>query len=898
MHQTKRALREKDDSLSSLEGRVALNKASQDISNIDSSKLEEIRNIYSKLGMSYDLATKFSTLISDTLQRELRTAKHAQDELSQQLLSIASDIRLKCEKLDILLPKSITNMDEDLMLAEKLDLMMSDQKIINEKYDQAITKRIKIIDGTKSVLKSLGWSIDEPKVAPCLQHLLSISDDAPLGSDTVPTNVGKAKRQALLQHVEHMVHSAMHEIHNNDDLNDTTEKQIVLSSSFLNECDEALRELKRKKSNQFLQNIHLLSECSTFATDMNLTKTEVKDLSSLYISRYHHEKAKLLLSSQSNLQAISHSIAAATQSPSPTAAAKSDEMYSDLLCLVHKALTSVATIRSKFSEALRRAVDHAQAELLTSVSLSEVDKPDEHMDNNTINEALQGFNDALHRLPRLSKELILTCIEELRALTSAAESMTTSEIEALTVVWEALDQDISPHQRQGFWVNLEDGMKSLEVEVNSPFDLVMTGLNTSGDNDKSIVSSMVEEWIYGAIRDATKSYRLLSLRLFKLSKVHNDVECNRSLQDTKSQILSLDSEICITSVQLNEFEDKAGSKQRLLSKKKTSINLLREEKFRKQMQTKVAAQLANLLELLQKWEDLAKRKFDINRLSTEVKALLVDEKAHQHQTRVTDSRSSWAQETTAFMHLRTTTAIKGNRQDQRLSSNIKRVSSPLDISSSEAVPENESLSESDSSSRSTHKLLGKKDSSHYNYQITPPISKLKTGIKSPGRAARGNASTVSIKSRKLDRIEARTRSAQSSRSSTPHTARSISPAPASLLSQMNIRGSKKEVMPRSLSKPKHGSPPSSSKLSKAPLRTKYLRSNGAKPAAHEPKPRPSTNKPANASNDREIQTNHQDTLTTDNVPTKLSSKRNTLMPFESILNDTPIKGVNKENNSN
>ena len=63
----------------------------------------------------------------------------------------------------------------------------------------------------------------------------------------------------------------------------------------------------------------------------------------------------------------------------------------------------------------------------------------------------------------------------------------------------------------------------------------------------------------------------------------------------------LDSEIRIMNAKLIDFEELQCNKQRLLSKKNGGAGLLKEERFRKQMQSKFVSnlkQLANLLKLL------------------------------------------------------------------------------------------------------------------------------------------------------------------------------------------------------------------------------------------------------------------------------------------------------------
>ena len=89
-----------------------------------------------------------------------------------------------------------------------------------------------------------------------------------------------------------------------------------------------------------------------------------------------------------------------------------------------------------------------------------------------------------------------------------------------------------------------------------------------------------EEWLLVSVKEAQKVHRKLSISLLKLNKIHDEVERLSAKQGTKSKIMSLDSELCILSAELAEFEERANSKQRL-TKKTNSSSLLKEERFRK-----------------------------------------------------------------------------------------------------------------------------------------------------------------------------------------------------------------------------------------------------------------------------------------------------------------------------
>jgi predicted RNA-binding protein with RPS1 domain len=151
----------------------------------------------------------------------------------------------------------------------------------------------------------------------------------------------------------------------------------------------------------------------------------------------------------------------------------------------------------------------------------------------------------------------------------------------------------------------------------------------------------VEEWLYGAVKEAQTIYRSLNAGVIKLNKIHEEVERLSEKQSVKSKIISIDSELRVLSIKLGEFEEKANSRQRL-TQKSNSASLLKEEKFRKQMQNEFSSKLKTLWGLLSRWESIEGSKFDEKLLSNEVSLLLENDKIED-----------WVQRRTAFMHLKT-----------------------------------------------------------------------------------------------------------------------------------------------------------------------------------------------------------------------------------------------------
>ncbi|KAL3924022.1 MAG: hypothetical protein SGILL_001299 [Bacillariaceae sp.] len=394
-----------------------------------------------------------------------------------------------------------------------------------------------------------------------------------------------------------------------------------LESAFLSSCEEHVRKLRVQKSVVLSRNRELQQDIADFIEGMHLSPKDSVDLIDGFLKKkgasqpswWNTKFAERTLHDVSAKKFISDSTGTVSKH----------------LEFMRESFASASSCRRSVSDSLKSVIERAQKALLDTVG-REFDA----------SEAYAGFHDALFRLPALSKDLILSCITEMEALIDGIDAMTQSEIEALTVVWEALK--VPPGDRRGFWGDMEkfDGMK--RHSSSSLFSQDVTKMVKSG-----------EDWMQSASQRAAEVYENLDKKLEKLEAIHKEVEKLRSKQDTKSKILSLDSEIRIMNAKLLDFEDHC-NKQRLLSKKTSGGALLKEERFRKQMQSKFSSNLKQLATLLQSWETQENPAFDASLLSEDVRMLLKDP----------NQMDSWVEERTQFMGLRTVKSQTPNKRSR------------------------------------------------------------------------------------------------------------------------------------------------------------------------------------------------------------------------------------------
>jgi hypothetical protein len=391
-----------------------------------------------------------------------------------------------------------------------------------------------------------------------------------------------------------------------------------LEPTFLSSCENGVRKLRVQKSVALVRNRELQQELSDLIDKMHLSPKEALEL--VHNLKQGDQKS-MRWWNENFVEEVLRSISMKRFVSDPS------ESVSNHLELLRELFTRAASSRRSVSSALKNVIENAQKTLLDIVG-REFDA----------SEAYAGFHDALFRLPALSKDLILSCISEMEALIDGIDSMTQSEIEALTVIWEALN--IPASDRRNFWGQME---KTDPKKLSSQKSLI------PHDAMKLVMAS--EEWIGKSAKRASEVFSHLDQKLEKLGRIHREVERLRSKQDLKSKILSLDSEIRIMNSKLLDFEEHC-NKQRLLTKKTGAGALLKEERFRKQMQSRFITNLRQLASLLQSWETQERAPFDSTLLSEDVRMMLKN----------SDHMDSWVEERTKFMGLRTVKSQTPNKR--------------------------------------------------------------------------------------------------------------------------------------------------------------------------------------------------------------------------------------------
>jgi hypothetical protein len=380
-----------------------------------------------------------------------------------------------------------------------------------------------------------------------------------------------------------------------------------LSETFLDACEKNLKSLKLKKSQFLVANNELCEGTRKLVEEMHVS---TKDM--LYMVSQSSRALKNGLPSWWDTSVGSLVCATLSQKGAPI---KVSETFTKHLRYISDHLHLAAEGRKIVSSKMKQVVENAHRALVATLD-----------DEFTTEDSYASFFQLLFDLPSLSKDYIQACNEEINVLVTASEQVAQSETEALHVVWEALT--VSSPEQEAFWSEMDERTSHMKRQTTIFFEMG---------------STYVEDWLSVASIEASHTSKLLDWKLYKVQRIHEEVEGNREKQDMKSKILSLDSEIRMISAKLADFEDQAGRKQRLTTKKVNSLNLLKEERFRKHVQSKFASKLEILGKLLQEWQ---KREggstFDANDLSDDVRALLLN----------LDGCDAWVEQRTAFMHLR------------------------------------------------------------------------------------------------------------------------------------------------------------------------------------------------------------------------------------------------------
>ncbi|KAG7364215.1 kinesin motor domain containing protein [Nitzschia inconspicua] len=559
--------------------------------------VEKLQAVWSALGVDAALRESVNRSIErsleDTCLRELNKAQAMKS-------SCETEIKCLCHKLSTMKrAMGIMTLDKNestsnVSLLSECKSLRDEVTGLETRYRFSVVRRGKILKELKQLMPTLGLTAEE--VDSDLQMLLR--DDKSSGEMDIEFAVPGSPME--------------------------TESFVALppnslETNFLSSCESGVRKLRAQKSIALVRNRELQQQISDLIDEMHLAS---KDAIELILSLNRKNKPNLeQWWDQTLAEEILRCLVIKKFSSDPS------EIISRHLEFLRDTFVHVASSRRSVSTSLKTIIEKAQKTLLDIVG-REFDA----------SEAYAGFHDALFRLPALSKDLILSCISEMEALTEGVDSMTQSEIEALTVIWEALK--IPASDRRNFWGQMEKADSKKLFSQKSLFP---------DETMKEVMAG--EDWIGKSVNRALEVYGNLEQKLRKLESIHKEVERLRSKQDAKSKILSLDSEIRIMNAKLLDFEEHC-NKQRLLTKKTSGGALLKEERFRKQMQSKFVSNLRQLANLLQAWEAQESKTFDSSLLSEDVRTMLQNP----------DHMESWVAERTKFMGLRTVKSQTPNKR--------------------------------------------------------------------------------------------------------------------------------------------------------------------------------------------------------------------------------------------
>jgi FtsZ-binding cell division protein ZapB len=565
--------------------------------------LTKLQGIWKDLGVSEiyreDAQRKIDTCLEDTCNRILEEASKLKANTIAEINRLENELTSISSVLGKDPPPVIDVKANGVTLLPLCESLREEASKIRPEYLSAVERRMNLVNDARTLVDAIG----REKAQPSSKLTELIEGQEKQGSSI---KSGREQRAEVLRNVQGMVDS-LDRLMGSDSTEDHEMESITEPSSpltddynygpprslhvdVLDSCEKEVSRLRLLKSEILVQNSEVREEIAALVKDMHLSADEIVALTEQVVD-FQNENTSAWWATDVALQ-VARSLLDNESCVLTTPA------FSKHLDSIRLAMETVAAHRRSLSQALKGAVDRAQKTLLMTVD-GETD----------VSEAYASFHDALFQLPSLSKEHVDACIAELNALVAGVDAMRQSEVEALTVVWEALD--VRPNQRSSFWSKLEEDTTQMQLTDENLFDSV-----------RSVESRYKESWVVKATNEAHKVYADLSMRLFKLESIHRSVETLRTRQDAKSRIISLDSEIRILSAKLGDFEDKRCSKSRLLTKKTGSGALLKEERFRKQMQTKFTSKLEQLARLLRIWIETEGESFDANLLSDEVRNLL------------------------------------------------------------------------------------------------------------------------------------------------------------------------------------------------------------------------------------------------------------------------------------
>jgi hypothetical protein len=578
--------------------------------------LKELQEIWKKLGVDYETRGKIrdeiKSCVSDTCARHLDDACKLKSATEDEVVML----RAKKASIQSALGTPEQKPVDGLGLLEEANILRQQVENLETSFSSANARRERILSDMISLSSALGISKQELPVN--LQTVMGQIEKVHPSSNSI----GRLRRASMMEGVLAMVDSlsqnlggeseaAMPVAHTQEGIDLPAGS---LEEAFLSRCESDVAELRVRKSELLVKNRESMQAIRDILKDLHSHVPDLVDLVEKVL-KLHGEEIPIWWNKEKASSLLKKVSAASPQTDSEA----SETRYIEV---IQTSLSTIAGSRESISSVLREIVEKAQQKLLNIVG-RELDA----------SEAYASFHDALLKLPSLSVDFNHVCISEMEALVLGAEAMTQSEIEALTVVWEALK--VSSEERRTFWGRIDNPDVSERDDQEGLFDKL--GESLAGN---------IEEWISSLIVKGRNVNKELEIKLAKLDAIHNEVERLRSKQDTKSQVLSLDSEIRIMNTKLHDFEELQCSKQRLLTKKSGSTALLKEARFRKQMKAKFSAKLGELASLLRSWEQEEGRSFNASLLSDDVRMLLNEP----------DKMENWIEKRTRLMPSRTVPA--------------------------------------------------------------------------------------------------------------------------------------------------------------------------------------------------------------------------------------------------
>lgn len=188
----------------------------------------------------------------------------------------------------------------------------------------------------------------------------------------------------------------------------------VLSASFLDVCEKDIKQLRLVKSGKLISNVELCDAVRSLSKEMHANAKEVSTLV-LYSLKRRPDGIPPWWNDSTSDQ-VFDSLFKQGQILVNTS-------FTNHLNFVLDTLQGIAHGRRLLSAALKQVVEESHDALLATAVGCEMD----------VKDLYESLHDALFRLPPLSKQHVQGCIDEMHMLVTAAESITQSEVETLTV---------------------------------------------------------------------------------------------------------------------------------------------------------------------------------------------------------------------------------------------------------------------------------------------------------------------------------------------------------------------------------------------------------------------------------------------------------------------------------